>query len=150
MTAETTVEITTEIITMKLVSKLVRLSLTPFLMAALVAPTLAPVAWAEADHASKPSARLAERTAGCHAHGDNALPHSPQSHSELPAPLSYQCCLTGHDAAIVPAFHFAQPSAKVQDAAEPIEPSPTVPSWNGFEVFTTLFAYSPGLTPLRI
>src|SRR5271156_3967009 len=122
---------------MKLVSKLVRLSLTLFLIVALVAPTLAPGAWAEADHASKPSARLAERTASCHAGDGGALPHLPQSHSQLPAPLSYQCCLTGHDAAVVPAFHFAQPSAKVPNAAEPIEPSPTVPSWNRFEVSTT-------------
>jgi hypothetical protein len=47
--------------------------------------------------------------AGCHAHG----PTTP-----FPAPTSYQCCMSGHDAAIPNASFSLRPSSAHSTAAE--------------------------------
>jgi hypothetical protein len=101
---------------------------------------------AVADHA--PSAALGERPAGCHAHGGQSLPLSQMPHSPLPAPASYQCCLTGHDAAVVPASTSPQPpSAPVPPQIESLL---TGLFLGGLEVSMIPSAEPPGTTPLRI
>src|SRR6266853_3588453 len=101
------------------------------LIAALVTAPLAArsLALAVANHA--PSAAVDERPAGCHAHGGQSLPLSP-----LPAPVSYQCCLTGHDAAVVPASTSPQPPAQCQYAQVTlqIQSALTAYSLGGLEV----------------
>lgn len=119
------------------------------LITALVIAPLAMNALAEAGHASAPLvgqlAGLAERPAGCHAHGGKSLPDSPR-----PAPVNYQCCLTGHDAAVVPASHSPQPSAPCSRVILQIEPALTVCFSGRLEVLMVLSADPPGTTPLRI
>jgi len=119
------------------------------LIAALVTATLATrslaVAVAVADHA--PSAAVDERPAGCHAHGGPSLPPSP-----LPAPVNYQCCLTGHDAAVVPASTSPQPPAQCQyiRVTLQIESALTAYFLGGLDFSMLLSADPPGTTPLRI
>jgi len=117
------------------------------LIAALVMATLTTrslaVTVAAADHA--PSAALDERPAGCHAHGGQSLPLSP-----LPAPVSYQCCLTGHDAAVVPDSISPQPPAQCAAVHRQIEPLLTGYFLGDFEVSMIPSADPPGITPLRI
>ena len=128
---------------MKIGSKILAL----LLIAALVTAPLAArsLALAVANHA--PSAAVDERPAGCHAHGGQSLPLSP-----LPAPVSYQCCLTGHDAAVVPASTSPQPPAQCQYAQVTlqIQSALTAYSLGGLEVSLLLSGDPPGTTPLRI
>jgi hypothetical protein len=102
------------------------------------------------DHA--PAAAVDERPAGCHAHGGQSLPLVPHPHSPLPAPVSYKCCLTGHDAAVVPASTSPQPPAQCQytQVSLQIQSSPTAYFLGGLEVPRLLSADPPGRTPLRI
>jgi hypothetical protein len=125
------------------------------LIAALLIATLATrsLALAVADHA--PSAALDERPSGCHAHGGQSLPplhNSALPHSPLPAPVSYQCCLTGHDAAVVPASTSPQPPAQCQytQVTLQIESALTACFLGDLEVSMLLSADPPGTTPLRI
>ena len=122
------------------------------LIAALLMATLSTrsLALAAADHA--PSAAVDERPAGCHAHGGQSLPLSPLPHSPLPAPVSYQCCLTGHDAAVVPASTSPQPPAQCQYAAVTLQIESAVTAYflGGLEVSMVPSAEPPGTTPLRI
>src|SRR5260221_6547666 len=67
---------------------------------------------AAADHESAPSAALGERPSGCHILGGKSSPHSRGPYPPLPAPVSYKCCLTGHDAADVPASPMSRTSAR--------------------------------------
>ena len=117
-------------------------------MATLATGSLLAVALA--DHA--PSAALGERTAGCHAHGGQSLPLSPLPHSPLPAPVGYQCCLTGHDAAVVPAPISPQFPAQCQgtQVTPQIESALTGYLLGELEVSMVLSADPPGTTPLRI
>jgi hypothetical protein len=115
------------------------------LSVALFMATLATGAWAEVDHASASSKGRGEVPAGCHGHGGTALPHSP-----LPAPVNYQCCLTGHDAAVVQASPFAQPSAQCTRATLRVEFALTRRLFGGFEMSIVHSADPPGITPLRI
>jgi len=119
------------------------------LIAALVT-TMATAAVAEADHASAPLAAPAEHPAGCHAPGGNTLPDSQLPHSPRPAPVSYQCCLTGHDAAVVQASHFPQPSAQCAHAARQIESALTAHCLDGLDVPVVLSVDPPSTIPLRI
>jgi len=119
------------------------------LIAAVVIATLATGALAETDHASAPLAGLSDRPAACHMHGDNTLPDSQLPHPSRPAPASYQCCLTGHDAAVVQTSFSPQPSAERVRVAVPIEHELTVSSC-GLEVPIVLSADPPGTIPLRI
>src|SRR5258708_30750091 len=83
---------------MKRGSKILGLLLiTALVTAALPAGSLEVAA---ADHESAPSAALGERPAGCHVHGGKSPSHSPLPYPPLPAPVSYKCFLTGHDAAV--------------------------------------------------
>jgi hypothetical protein len=130
---------------MKFGSKILGLLLIAALLMATLSTRPLALAIAVADHA--PSAALDERPAGCHAHGGQGLPLSP-----LPAPVNYQCCLTGHDAAVVPASTSPQPLAQCQYAPVTlqIESALTAYFLGGFEVSMLLSAEPPGTTPLRI
>ena len=133
---------------MKYESKILGLLLIAALvMATLTTPSSA-VTVAAADHA--PSATLDERPAGCHAHGGQSLPLSPLPHSPLPAPASYQCCLTGHDAAVVPDSISPQPPAQCAAVPRQIESLLTGYFLVDFEVSMIPSADPPGITPLRI
>jgi hypothetical protein len=135
---------------MKFGSKIVGLLLiTALLMATLATRSLA-LAAAVADHA--PSAAVDERPAGCHAHGGQSLPLSSLPRSPLPAPVSYKCCLTGHDAAVAPASTSPQPPAQCQYAQVTlqIESAVTTYFFGGLEVSMVPSAEPPGTTPLRI
>jgi hypothetical protein len=120
------------------------------LIAALVTAALptGALVLAAADHA--PSAAVDERPAGCHTHGGQSLPLSQLPHSPLPAPASYQCCLTGHDAAVVPASTSPQPPAPSAPAPPQIESLLTGYFLGGLEVSMVPSAEPPGTTPLRI
>jgi hypothetical protein len=131
-------------------SSIVALSIVAFTIVALTAAPLATEAWAEADHASSPLTRSSERMPACHGHDGATLPRLPLSHSRLPAPSSYQCCLTGHDAALVPASYFVNTSAEVSRIAMQIEPAMTISELDRLEVSVVLPADPPGTTPLRI
>ena len=130
---------------MKFGSKILGLLLIAALLMATLSTRSLAVGVAVADHA--PSAAVDERLAGCHAHGGQSLPLSP-----LPAPVNYQCCLTGHDAAVVPASTSPQPLAQCQYAPVTlqIESALTAYFLGGFEVSMLLSAEPPGTTPLRI
>ena|ERR1700687_3725667 len=120
------------------------------LIAALVTAALptGALVLAAADHA--PSAAVDERSAGCHAHAGQSLPLSQLPHSPLPAPASYQCCLTGHDAAVVPASTSPQPPAPSAPVPPQIESLLTGYFLDGLEVAMVPSAEPPGTTPLRI
>ena len=118
------------------------------LIAALVTATLVTRSLAvtvTADHGQ--SVALDERAAGCHAHRGQSLPLSPP-----PAPVSYKCCLTGHDAAVVPASTSPQPPAQCQykQVTLQIQSALTAYFLGGLEVPMLLSADPPGTTPLRI
>ncbi len=133
------------------------------LSAALAMTTFATGASAT-DHAfGAPAVSLAtpdERPAGCHAHGgktvpDSQLPHSrlpnlPLPHSPGPAPVRYQCCLTGHNATVVQASHSQQPPPECSRVTPRIETALTASFLDGFEVSMVFSANPPGTTPLRI
>jgi hypothetical protein len=120
------------------------------LIAALVSAALptGALVLAAADHV--PATALGERPAGCHAHGGQSLPLSQLPHSPLPAPASYQCCLTGHDAAVVPASASPQPPAASAPVPPQIESLLTGYFLGGLEVSMVPSAEPPGTTPLRI
>jgi hypothetical protein len=138
---------------MKFGSKILGLLLIAALMATLATGSLeVAVAVVGTDHGSAPSAALDERPAGCHAHGGQSLPLSQLPYSPLPEPVSYQCCLTGHDAAVVPASTSPQPPAQCQytQVTLQIESAVTIYFLGGLEVSMLLSADPPGTTPLRI
>jgi hypothetical protein len=125
------------------------------LSAALVTTTNA---WAETDHATGSSTELSagrtssqpnEHGAGCHAHGGSGLPNSP-SRSQRPSPLSYQCCVAGHDAGLVQTPDSRQPLAQSGRVVVQIDAALTSCSSSGLVVSIILFADPPGVTPLRI
>ena len=95
-------------------------------------------------------AAVDERPAGCHAHGGQSVPLSQLPHSPLPAPASYQCCLTGHDAAVVPASTSPEPPAPSAPAPPQIESLLTGYFLGGLEVSMVPSAEPPGRTALRI
>jgi hypothetical protein len=133
---------------MKHGSKILGLLLIMALVTAGLPPGSLEVAAAGANHGPAPSVALGERPAGCHAHKN--LPDSPLPHSPLPAPASYQCCLTGHDAAVVPASTSPQPPAPSAPAPPQIESLLTGYFLGGLEVSMVPSAEPPGTTPLRI
>jgi len=124
------------------------------LIAALGMSTLARGALTAPDHSSRSSAGLlaapGERPAGCHAHGGRSLPDSQLPPSAPPAPASRQCCLTGHDVAVVQASHHTPPSQPWTRVTVQIAPALTECFLSGPEVSMVLSADPPGLTPLRI
>jgi hypothetical protein len=127
------------------------------LIAALVMATVTG-AQAEADHAlaspdrASPDRRLAapaERLAGCHAHGGTS-PSVPPAQSSPPVPVSHQCCLTGHNAAVVQASFHTPPSPQWTKATLQIAPALTGSPLERLEVSMVLSTHPPGMTPLRI
>ncbi len=85
-------------------------------------------------------AQREERSSGCHEHG---------SSSPSPRPASYQCCLTGHNTAVLPATHTA---AIVHEFRGELLTQPSVSALNGSGL-TERAIFSgdpPGATPLRI
>lgn len=119
----------------------------PFLLiVALVMATLP-------DYASaSPARRLAtpsERPAGCHGHGGTS-PDIPPIHSSPLAPISHQCCLTGHDMAVVPASYHTLPSPQLAQASLQVVRALSESSFNELDVSMALSADPPGMTQLRI
>ena len=82
-----------------------------------------------------------ERSSGCHQHGG-----APD-----PRPVSYRCCQSGHDSAILQAPITSQiDSASVAQASEPSSIGQLVPIH--FRLFSLAFSSTdpPGNTPLRV
>jgi hypothetical protein len=118
------------------------------LIAAMVmaTATLATGAWPGADQTvSAPG----QSGAGCHGRSDKRLPDSQNSRSPRPAPVSYQCCLTGHDAAAVRASLVLQPSGQGTHLALRVEPALYLLSGD-LKVAMVLSSDPPGSSPLRI
>jgi len=128
---------------MKLASKI----LGPVLIAALAFAT---GARAEADHATQLLAAPGAHPASCHAHSSKSLPDSQPPHSPQPAPVSYQCCLSGHGVAVMQASRVSQPTADGPRVMAPIEPVLAVSWFGGLGVSMVLSAGPPGTPPLRI
>jgi hypothetical protein len=135
---------------MKFGSRILELLLIAALvMAALPTGSLeVAVAVAGTDHGSGASGALGERPAGCHAH--KSLPDSPLPQSPLPAPVSYKCCLTGHDAVVLPASISPQPPAQCTPVPPQIESLLAGYFLGGLEVSIVPSPQPPGTTPLRI
>jgi hypothetical protein len=116
------------------------------LIAILVTATLADTALAGIDHSV--AMRSGPRAAGCHAHRDLPLPDPPARHS--PTPAKYQCCLTGHDAAMVQATHGRhQPVLWTRATAKSATEILSVSSGK-VDCLVISAWHSPGLSPLRI
>lgn len=126
-----------------------------FLLIAALAMAMSADARAEVDYAQASSARPlaapapSERAAGCHAHSGTSSSVRP-THSLPPTPVSHQCCLTGHDAAVVQVSHYTTPCHQVTRVTLLIAPALTECSFNGSEVSMVLAPDPPGITPLRI
>src|SRR5258708_9984835 len=83
-------------------------------------------------------ARPVESPGGCHQHG-----------GKTPSPASYQCCLTGHNVAILQSSHAAEPFHFTQ--SEPAgEDSSSVFSAVPSDQISVPAAGPPGSSPLRI
>ena len=120
------------------------------LIAAMVITPLA-TALAEADNAASPVAPV-ERAAACPMHDGNTLPvshHPSPPRSPRPVPTNYQCCLTGHNAAVVQSTYAPQPSA-AGTRVTLLQPSMTECLSTSLEVSIVLHASPPGSAPLRI
>jgi len=111
------------------------------------------------DRVSAPSGKQhtdsAEYPAGCHMHGgktllQSQLPQSQLPRSPLPMPVSYQCCLTGHDAALVQIPYQTQLSVPNSQVRVQIEPVLTASAFDRLEGSTVISTDPPGTTPLRI
>ncbi|MGA6986976.1 MAG: hypothetical protein WBZ01_13055 [Terriglobales bacterium] len=116
------------------------------LTVALATATLATDAGAAADQTAS---AYGQSAAGCHGYSDKSFPDSQNSRSPRPAPVSYQCCLTGHDAAAVRASLVPQPSGQITHLALRV-----APAWyflsGDLKVATVLSSDPPGSSPLRI
>src|SRR5271156_989865 len=116
------------------------------LTVALATATLATDAGAAADQTAS---SYGQSAAGCHGYSDKRLPDSQNSRSPRPAPMSYQCCLTGHDAAAVRASLVPQPSGQITHLALRV-----AAAWyflsGDLKVATVLSSDPPCSSPLRI
>lgn len=85
-------------------------------------------------------ALASERPSGCHEHG-----------SQTPAPpsTSYQCCLTGHNIAVLQATQSEQPPFTIRSEF-PVEPATSLLEDAGYIERTIASGAPPGVTPLRI
>jgi hypothetical protein len=135
---------------MKRGSKILGLLLIRALLIAALPPGSLHVEAAVADinHWSAPPAVLGESPAACHAH--QSLPVSPLPNSPVPAPADYACCITGHDAAVVPASTSQQPPAQRTPVSPQIGSLPAGYFVVGLEGPLVRFADPPGTTRLRI
>jgi hypothetical protein len=130
---------------MKCGSKILGLLLT---IAVVIAPS-ATGASAEVRHAAASLAGPGNPPAGCHMHASNNLPDSGIPNPPRPLPASYQCCLTGHDAAVVQTSYSPQPAAECIVVTAQIELALPLRS-SGVEVPLLPSADPPCPTPLRI
>jgi len=102
---------------------------------------------------AKRMAGLDDHRGGCHAHSRGTFPHVPTPDSpsqDSPVPGSYQCCLTGHDAAVVQAPLPTQPSDQSAAATLKSEPPLRECALLGLEISAVLSAGPPLGIPLRI
>jgi hypothetical protein len=125
---------------MKFASKIVGLCLVVTLIAAF-AP--ANDAWAEVDRAPHSLAVPVESAASCHARGGSES-------SESQRPLSYRCCMTGHDVAVVQASQSPRPIARCVRVVSQVEPGLTESTIRAVDGSIILSAYPPSTSPLRI
>lgn len=93
------------------------------------------------------------RCGACHAHGGMS-PQSPHSQSQSPqgpspTPVSYQCCLTGHNVAVVQASQSPQPSNRCIHFVSTIASAFAIRSAE-IELSAILYVDPPGMAPLRI
>jgi len=126
------------------------------LILALIASPLAATAWSDdAKLSSSVPALLspaapAQPAAACHAH-DQTIPHSPDPRSPRPpAPSSYQCCLTGHDAALAQTPYSPVPLALSAVVVFQTDAGHTGPSPDDLSVTRVLSTDPPRKPQLRI
>ncbi|MGB8784606.1 MAG: hypothetical protein WCD02_15905 [Terriglobales bacterium] len=115
----------------------------------IAAIAVAPLAMASAK-ADAPSP--IEHPASCHMHDGNTrlVSHHPSPpHSPRPVPTNYQCCLTGHNTAVVQSTYGPRPCAGSTRVTQ-LEPSMTECFSTREEVSIVLHANPPGSAPLRI
>lgn len=116
------------------------------LIATMASASVGNVAWAETDHA----ARVVKGGSGPACHGHSSKTSSHTRLPESPAPVSYQCCLNGHDAAVVQTSALLQPleqSSGLNLQREIALLASSLLSFAFREVFTS---QPPGASPLRI
>ncbi|MBI3646564.1 MAG: hypothetical protein HY233_11445 [Acidobacteriales bacterium] len=89
-----------------------------------------------------PAARPQQRPVGCHGHGEKAPP--------MPERTSYNCCLTGHNAAVPQPCHSPQLVIQRATADLRFEPPTKARVGAGLEKLTVASPDPPGATPLRI
>jgi hypothetical protein len=121
---------------MKIACKIVGLFLVGTLVAALMSAMFVTDALADSDRAP------IEGAASCHGHSSSQHPH-------LPAPLSYRCCMTGHDSAVVQASQSPQPLAQFARVASYVEPG-VVETVIRCLVGSIVLSADPPRSPLRI
>jgi hypothetical protein len=130
---------------MRLASKIVRL----LLVATLAATTFASTSSANADGQLTSANAPAEQAAACHEH-EVPISHRIPSRPPKPESTSYQCCLTGHDAAMVRAHQLVQPPSVPTRMVAHIESAIGVSRLDGSQVSVAPTADPPNITPLRI
>ena len=135
---------------MRFASKIVGLLLIVTLAAATFTTAALANVVRQASSPDRSSSAEPSEPAACHDHDGMTHSHNSQSHSPMPAPTSYQCCLTGHDAEMVRPQQFAQPSATVSPLAACVESVMTVSRLDGSEASEAPVADPPNITPLRI
>ncbi|MGA9354363.1 MAG: hypothetical protein WBV46_11780 [Terriglobales bacterium] len=115
------------------------IKLTSGIVAVLLIATLTSADWA-APQVSPPS-QLADHSGGCHGH-NNSTPNPKPAHN---------CCLSGHDAAILQVAHAQRPTVQhVYSGAFLNTGSSATASLGPRNTSLTFSAESPGITPLRI
>jgi hypothetical protein len=124
------------------------------LIAALALATSPADVWAEAGHAFGVAATPGEHSTACHAHmadiPANSQATEPSRSHSLPAPANYQCCLTGHDAAIVQARHYQQTCAQFSRFEFEIEPAAALCFSGHVQLSRVVCTDPPGTNPLRV
>lgn len=95
---------------------------------ALLSAPLSTTAWTDEAAPSSPP-RAVESTsapvqhkASCHVRDNQTIPDS-QHHQSPRAPSSYQCCLTGHDAAVAQTYYSSHTPAQSATVIPQIDPS---------------------------
>jgi len=100
--------------------------------------------------ADRVPANPGQHPAGCHNHGP-ATPSPSPSPSRSPAPASYECCVSGHEAAIPNATFSTRPLLALVSALESGEEFPLISvRLVGPRVSVVPSNSPPGAAPLRI